>query len=231
MDTPHQDEVKALRAALACAIGALSNACISAANSTAELLGGDDPMCFAEEVRALAEAHEEELHHAMAQGARNAARPSQGPGNESVHNVRGAGVSSIAQNNASIEFWSRQSELWTRVFLEQQSGLLQLIRAQGAELQHGRQRISSLEQYLPNLERQTASVSAVTPATTDTNKLDRLGHLQEDYERRLSELRDRELAVETGELRVRTEAERLVSQRNQLNAGIAALSQEADTLR
>ncbi|CAM9358567.1 unnamed protein product, partial [Sphacelaria rigidula] len=52
---------KELRAALARSIGALRNACVGAASSTAELLGGDDPTGFAQEVRALAEAHEREL--------------------------------------------------------------------------------------------------------------------------------------------------------------------------
>lgn len=42
------DDARELRVALARTIGALRNACVGAASSTAELLGGEDPTGFAE---------------------------------------------------------------------------------------------------------------------------------------------------------------------------------------
>lgn len=62
------DDARELRTALARAIGALRNACVGAASSTAELLGGEDPTGFAEEVKALADAHERELAAHMVEG-------------------------------------------------------------------------------------------------------------------------------------------------------------------
>lgn len=41
-------DARELRVALARTIGALRNACVGAASSTAELLGGEDPTGFAE---------------------------------------------------------------------------------------------------------------------------------------------------------------------------------------
>lgn len=48
----HLGDARELRVALARTIGALRNACVGAASSTAELLGGEDPTGFAE-VRVL----------------------------------------------------------------------------------------------------------------------------------------------------------------------------------
>lgn len=44
----HLGDARELRVALARTIGALRNACVGAASSTAELLGGEDPTGFAE---------------------------------------------------------------------------------------------------------------------------------------------------------------------------------------
>lgn len=163
---------KELRAALAGAIGALRNACVGAASSTAELLGGDDPTGFAQEVRALAEAHARELEEAMAQ--------EEGEGDiGDAHSQSGAvdaptvalDATSAQETDAQLglahsaerrqvadaepgehadgaDFWARQSSLWSGVFAEQQAGLLQMVRAQEAELRQGKQRIGLLERQL-----------------------------------------------------------------------------------
>lgn len=164
---------KELRTALAGAIGALRNACVGAASSTAELLGGDDPTGFAQEVRALAEAHARELEEAMAHeeegdgsicdadgqsGAADAPTvaldaTSGQEGNAQLGLARSAerrqGADAASDEHAdAADFWARQSNLWSGVFAEQQAGLLQMVRAQEAELRQGKQRIGLLEQQL-----------------------------------------------------------------------------------
>lgn len=158
-----------------------------------------------------------------------------------------------------LEFWSRQSDLWSGVFTEQQTGLLQMVRAQEAELRQGKRRISSLEQELSNLndrraEMASASAAAAAAAATAASRnqagggaapggrrslkeaeasdwRQRLERMQEDYERRVSVLKERESAVVAAELRVESRARELGEERDRLTAGAVALSAEADGLR
>ncbi|CAN0264345.1 unnamed protein product, partial [Ectocarpus sp. 4 AP-2014] len=110
-----------LRVALARAIGALRNACVGAASSTAELLGGEDPTGFAQEVRALANAHEKELEQALVEdqerqlGAPTAAAAAAGGNGGNKVPVASSGPAAAV----GLEFWSRQSDLWSGVFTEQ----------------------------------------------------------------------------------------------------------------
>ena len=173
----------------------------------------------------------------------------------------GAGVGAVSgvggAGDDGLEFWSRQSDLWSGVFTEQQTGLLQMVRAQEAELRQGKQRISSLEQELSALNEKRAEMAAAAVAEPGTGHRDqpagggggggggrpslkeaeasewrkRLERMQADYERRLSVLQERESAVVTAELRVESRARELGSERDRLTAGAVALSAEADGLR
>lgn len=67
-----------------------------------------------------------------------------------------------------LEFWSRQSDLWSGVFTEQQTGLLQMVRAQEAELRQGKRRISSLEQELAALDDKRKEIAAEAAANAAT---------------------------------------------------------------
>lgn len=245
------DGAKELRSALARAIGALRNACVGAASSTAELLGGQDPTGFAEEVRALANAHEKELEQAMAE-ERPVLVPALAAGSTSAAS-RGAGLAGAAENVAGgggggpgvgLEFWSRQSDLWSGVFAEQQMGLLQMVRAQEAELRQGKRRVSSLEKELSALSDKRAEMENATAEATgrgdrgrslDEKEADewrqRLDRIRTDYERRAEALRDRESAVAAAEARVESRARELGSERDRLKTGAVALSAEADGLR
>ena len=162
------DGAKELRSALARAIGALRNACVGAASSTAELLGGQDPTGFAEEVRALANAHKEELEQAMTE--EGPALGSTLTADSATAVPGGAGLAGAAEKKAGggpgvgLEFWSRQSDLWSGVFAEQQTGLLQMVRAQEAELRQGKRRISSLEKELSALSDKRAKMAATAEA-------------------------------------------------------------------
>lgn len=185
---------KALRTALGQAIGALRNACVGAASSTAELLGGEDPTGFAQEVRALADAHERELEQAMQQSegevdgnADELGEIQDWPDSSSVNvpsidliegadedfgassNKAGRGANRTgvtsprpvkAGDVVEVDFWARQSDLWSGVFAEQQAGLLQMVKAQEAELRQGKQRIASLEQELSALKATQAAEGA-----------------------------------------------------------------------
>lgn len=59
-----------------------------------------------------------------------------------------------------MDFWARQSTLWSGVFAEQQAGLLQMVKAQEAELRQGKQRIGLLEQQLSVLNDKRAELGA-----------------------------------------------------------------------
>lgn len=238
-------DARELRVALARAIRALRNACVGAASSTAELLGGEDPTGFAEEVRALADAHEKELEQAMAQEAPTAAHiaPDQGvaaaagEGGEAA----GGGGSGAGASTVGSEFWARQSDLWSGVFAEQQAGLLQMVRAQEAELRQGKRRVSSLENELSALSDKHAVLEEASSrdqrGRLSVGELEasewrqRLERLQRDYERRLSALRERETGVAAAELRVESRAKKLGTEQDRLKAGAVALSAEADALR
>lgn len=214
---------------------------------------------FAQEVRALANAHEKELEEAMAKEMEREAEPSaaapppKGGGAISGRYTCTSGERRTDGNG--LEFWSRQSDLWSGVFSEQQTGLLQMVRAQEAELRQGKQRISSLEQELSALNDKRAEMAAAAAAAgagtshgnqsasggggghrslkeaeaSDWRK--RLERMQADYDRRLSVLQEREAAVVTAELRVESRARELGSERDRLTAGAVALSAEADGLR
>lgn len=161
----------------------------------------------AQEVKALADAHERELELAMAsedirmnadvlpdQGRPSAvgavggaaAAASGGGGSDSNDAARDsdAGVSGQKVGHASapvaggvgedgsavgLEFWSRQSDLWSGVFTEQQTGLLQMVRAQEAELRQGKLRISSLEQELSALNDRRAELERSVAAKAATS--------------------------------------------------------------
>ncbi|CAM9722295.1 unnamed protein product, partial [Ascophyllum nodosum] len=123
-----------LRNALARAIGALRNACVGAASSTADLLGGEDPTGFAEEVRALASAHEKELAAELTKGTVEGAGHTGNANKEVSATGSTATQGHVGRSGTGLEFWSRQSDLWSGVFAEQQMGLLQMVRAQEAEL-------------------------------------------------------------------------------------------------
>lgn len=243
LDQPYKSGgARELRAALAHAIGALRNACVGAASSTAELLGGEDPTGFAEEVRALADAHEKELEQAMVEEEPTSV-PKAGEG--STVAARGSGSDGVQEesggSSVGLEFWSRQSNLWSGVFAEQQTGLLQMVRAQEAELRQGKRRISSLEQELSALNDKRAEVAAVAEGSRERGRSlgeseasewrQRLERMQLEYERRLAVLRERESVVAAAELRVESRAGELGAERDRLKAGAVALSAEADVLR
>lgn len=241
------DGAKELRSALARAIGALRTACVGAASSTAELLGGRDPTGFAEEVKALANAHEKELEQAMAEEG-PALAPSLAAGSASAV-PGGAGLAGAAEKKSGggpgvgLEFWSRQSDLWSGVFAEQQTGLLQMVRAQEAELRQGKRRVSFLEKELSALSDKRAEMAATAEAKTRGGRRrsmgeaeadewrQRLDRMRTDYERRAAALRDRESAVVAAEARLESRARELGSERDRLKTGAVALSAEADGLR
>lgn len=75
-------------------------------------------------------------------------------GHENGDTPSGGGVGGAV----GLEFWSRQSDLWSGVFTEQQTGLLQMVRAQEAELRQGKRRISSLESELSALNDKRAEL-------------------------------------------------------------------------
>lgn len=239
-------DARELRVALARAIRALRNACVGAASSTAELLGGEDPTGFAEEVRALADVHEKELEQAMAQEAPASAHAAPGQGAASAAGEGGVASGGDGEGGAGAsvvgsEFWARQSDLWSGVFAEQQTGLLQMVRAQEAELRQGKRRISSLEHELSALNDKRAvleetsgrdqrgSLSAGELEASEWRQ--RLERLQGDYDRRLSDLRERETAVAAAEFRLEGRAKELGAEKDELKAGAVALSAEADALR
>ena len=222
-----------------------------------------------QEVRALASAHEKELEEAMAKEMKNtstspanaaptaaAAAASASQGGKGVGQNSGGEDENGSAFEGGLEFWSRQSDLWSGVFTEQQTGLLQMVRAQEAELRQGKRRISTLEQELSKLNEKRAEMAAATAAAAaaaaTSNQEDggaggggrrslkeaeasdwrqRLERMQEDYERRVSVLKDREAAVVAAELRVESRARELGEERDRLTAGAVALSAEADGLR
>lgn len=172
----------------------------------------------------------------------------------------GEGIGDGPLPDSGLEFWSRQSDLWSGVFTEQQTGLLQMVRAQEAELRQGKRRISSLEQELSALNDKRAEIVAkaqpaeavaaaalglgnnhkyhggegVHHSLSEAEANDwrqRLEQMQADYEQRLSVVQERESAVATAELRVESAARELGSERDRLTAGAVALSAEADSLR
>lgn len=166
-----------LQAALARAIRALRNACVGTASSTAELLGGEDPTGFAHEVRALAEAHEKELEDAMAEEEPKSSLRTKTPNliNDPdvamVDDEGGTGSGgSTSFGVVGSGFWARQSDLWSGVFAEQQTGLLQMVRAQEAELRQGKRRISALEEELSalNVKQAEAKEAAAAAAKRET---------------------------------------------------------------
>lgn len=251
-EPPQTDSgARQLRVALARAIGALRTACVGAASSTAELLGGGDPTGFAQEVRALADAHEKELEQAMA-----AEEPSHAQAKSTAHSHGGqdkaddsdageAAQESHTRVDVGLDFWARQSDLWSGVFAEQQTGLLQMVRAQEAELRQGKLRIFSLEEELSALDEKHVETArtvpkAVTsheetesrrPLTETDERREQLRSMQRDYDALLSALRERESTVEAGEARLQIREAELVAEHERLKAGAAALSTEADGLR
>lgn len=242
------DGAKELRSALARAIGALRNACVDAASSTAELLGGQDPTGFAEEVRALANAHEKELEQAMAE--EGLVLKPRFPVGLTTAVAGDDGLADAAREKddggpgVGLEFWSRQSDLWSGVFAEQQTGLLQMVRAQEAELRQGKRRVSSLEKELSALNDKRKEMAATAleakerehrGRTLGEEEADewrqRLDRMRADYERRAVALGDRESAVAAAEARVESRARELGTERDRLKTGAMALSAEADGLR
>ncbi len=205
-------------------------------------------------MRALANAHEKELEEAM---TKEMMEKEVGPPAPAPPQAGGGAISGTSGDRRTgdngLEFWSRQSDLWSGVFTEQQTGLLQMVRAQEAELRQGKQRISSLEQELSALNDKRAEMAAAAGAAagSGTSHRDqsaggghrslkeaeasdwrkRLERMQADYDRRLSVLQEREAAVVTAELRVESRARELGSERDRLTAGAVALSAEADGLR
>lgn len=161
----------------------------------------------------------------------------------------GDGLTGVAEERAGrgpgvgLEFWSRQSDLWSGVFAEQQTGLLQMVRAQEAELRQGKRRVSSLEKELSALNDKRAEMAATAEGTGRENRgralgeeeadewRQRLDRMRADYERRAVALRDRESAVVAAEARVEGRARELGSERDRLKTGAVALSVEADGLR
>lgn len=221
-----------LRNALARAIGALRNACVGAASSTAELLGGEDPTGFAEEVKALAYAHEKELEAELAKCKEAREKRLSG-----IVNDKGDAQSN--RGGTGFDFWSRQSDLWSGVFAEQHTGLLQMVRAQEAELRQGKRRISSLENELAalNSDRTTATGASERHLSRSIGDKDasewkqRLDRMQADYERRLSLVREKEMTLEAAGQRIQARATELDSERDRLKAMAMALSAEASGLR
>ena len=161
----------------------------------------------------------------------------------------GAGLASAAEKNAGggpgvgLEFWSRQSDLWSGVFAEQQTGLLQMVRAQEAELRQGKRRVSFLEKELSALSDKRAEMAVTAEAKRRGDRgramgeaeadewRQRLNRMRADYERRAVALRDRESAVIAAEARLESRARELGSERDRLKTGAVALSAEADGLR
>lgn len=243
-----------LRAALARAIGALRNACVGAASSTAELLGGEDPTGFAQEVKALADAHEKELEQAMAEDqATTSPIKTTASMEDSGVLVGGQGAAgtvaetekSGGESGVGLDFWRRQSDLWSGVFAEQQTGLLQMVRAQEAELRQGKRRVSFLEQELSALNDKraeaTTTASAVVRSREERGRAlgeieadewrTRFERMQLDYDRRLEALRERESTVAVAQRRVEHRAAELGAERDRLKAGAVALTAEADGIR
>lgn len=228
-----------LRNALARAIGALRNACVGAANSTAELLGGEDPTGFAEEVKALAYAHEKELAAELAKYKETRDNRLSG-----IVDEKGDAQSDPNRGGEDFDFWSRQSDLWSGVFAEQHTGLLQMVRAQEAELRHGKRRISSLESELAALKSDRTVAAAATAMGVPERQLSRsigekeasewkkrLDRMRADYERRLSLIREKEMALEAAGQRLQARATELDSERDRLKARAMALSEEASGLK
>lgn len=233
-----------LRNALARAIGALRNACVGAASSTAELLGGEDPTGFAEEVKALASAHEKELAAELAKSKEAREKRLSGSVNE-----KGDIQSDPNRGGTGFNFWSRQSDLWSGVFAEQQTGLLQMVRAQEAELRQGKRRIFSLERELAALNSDRAAAATTTTGVSERRRdgreqlsrslgekeasewKQRLERMQADYERRSSSLREKEVALEAAGQRLQVRATELDSERDRLKARAMVLSAEASGLR
>ncbi|CAM9957522.1 unnamed protein product, partial [Ectocarpus fasciculatus] len=90
------------------------------------------------------------------------------PGVPTAAGGTGSGEVPVASSGPAVvvglEFWSRQSDLWSGVFTEQQTGLLQMVRAQEAELRQGKRRISSLEQELAALDEKRKELAAAAAA-------------------------------------------------------------------
>lgn len=188
---------------------------------------------------------------ATTSGSAAAAADAAAQGGEGVGEHSGYG----SVSEGGLEFWSRQSDLWSGVFTEQQTGLLQMVRAQEAELRQGKRRISSLEQELSKLNDKRAEMAAAAAAGAGEARRgsqeagaagggrrslkeaeasdwrQRLERMQADYERRVSVLKERESAVVAAEVRVESRARELGEERDRLSAGAVALSAEADGLR
>lgn len=82
-------------------------------------------------------------------------------GSSSSDKMRRSGDSAgYRHTDGGIDFWARQSTLWSGVFAEQQAGLLQMVKAQEAELRQGKQRIGLLEQQLSVLNDKRAAIGA-----------------------------------------------------------------------
>lgn len=172
----HQDDRRVLRAALSCTISTLRNACVGAASSTAKVLGGDDPAGFVQEVRALAEVHETQLTQAVQQeellqrpqpqlqpqlqdeaGHRGRQDESSRRAGGSIRRRPKRQANMASSDVSGVDFWARESDLWSGVFMEQQAGLLQIVGAQDAEVRQGRQRIALLERELSSLKEKEAA--------------------------------------------------------------------------
>ena len=158
------------------------------------VFGGQDPTGFAEEVRALANAHKEELEQAMTE--EGPALGSTLTADSATAVPGGAGLAGAAEKKAGggpgvgLEFWSRQSDLWSGGFAEQQTGLLQMVRAQEAELRQGKRRISSLEKELSALSDKRAKMAATAEAKGREDRGRALGEEEVDeWRQRLERMR------------------------------------------